>query len=804
MDTVLRDIRHATRALIARPAYALVTVATLAIVIGAATAVLAVVSATLLRPLPFPEGERLAQLFLMPPGQTEWTARNPLSPGVFLRFRQNVKLAESIEGLWVRERALGGDIEPETVTAGAVSPGVFALFGGPPALGRTFTEAEDQANARVVVVGHALWQRRFAADPGLVGRTVLIDREPHEVIGVMPAGFVTGFTPTDLWTPLNATEATLKTGTTFVQTFARLRPGVAVAQLRAELEPAMKSVTAEIPQVMTGWSVLAAGLRDAQFRLYRPTIIALLGGVAALALIACANLANLTLARVLSRRHELALRAILGGGRGAIVRLQVVESFWLATVGGAAGLVAGRWALPALFALDPSIARTFGEVSLDWRVQIAAAGLAWLIALVSGLVPLVRELRGDFARGIADGGRRTIGSRHDQKVRTVLVGIECALAVVLLACGALLLSAFDRASRVSPGFDPHSVLTAQVRLSATAYPTEAARADLISRVLDSVRAIPDVSSAAATLNRFLPGFTFVTLVHIEGKPTPDGQAHTVQFRRASPGYFATMRIPIVQGRDFTAGDALDHPWVAVVSRQFAETHWPGEDPIGRRIRRGTNPRWITVVGVAGDVSDVGFTQLPAPTVYISFNQNNVAITPVSLVIRTTADPLTLARAVRAAVFSVDSAQPIDSVMTLEQFLADSLGPHRFRSTLLLVLGGLGLVLAGLGIYGVTSRAVTERTPEFGLRLALGATPSSLGRLVVGQVMRAVGAGLAAGVLLAVAASGAMIRLVPNLEHATVWNTAPVVAVLTIVAALAAVIPARRAVSLAPIVALRGE
>jgi putative ABC transport system permease protein len=378
------------------------------------------------------------------------------------------------------------------------------------------------------------------------------------------------------------------------------------------------------------------------------------------------------------------------------------------------------------------------------------------------------------------------------------------LAVVLLACGALLLSAFERTSRVSPGFDPSSVLGAQLRLSAAAYPTEAARADLIGRVLERVRNIPGVSSAAATLNRFVPGFSFVTLVHIENKPTPDGQAHTVQFRRASPGYFETMRIPLLKGRDFNEGDGVEQPWVAVVSQQFADRYWPGEDPIGRRVRRGANPRWVTVIGVVGDVSDVGFSQPPAPTIYISFNQNNVAVTPVSLVVRTSGDPLAMTNAVRAAVLAVDREQPIDSVTTVEQFLSDSLGPQRFRSTLLLVLGCIGLSLAGLGIYGVTSRAVEERTAELGVRLALGATPTSLMRLVVWHAMRAVLVGLGAGVLLSVAAGGAMLRLLPNIEHADVRVVAPALVVLALVAAIAALVPARRAVSVSPTVALRGE
>jgi putative ABC transport system permease protein len=607
-----------------------------------------------------------------------------------------------------------------------------------------------------------------------------------------------------LWTPLNATEAALAQGSTFVQTFARLRPGVTVDQLRAEVTPAMQAVTAEIPKVMSGWSAVAHGLRDAQFRLQRPSVLALLGGVIALVLIACANLVNLTLAQIMSKRPEMAVRAALGGGRAVLLRLQLVETLLLAAIGGVTGLLIGAWILPVLLALDPTLARTFGEVDIDWRVQLLTAAIALSVSMVSGVAPLLHELRSDLARAIADGSRRTVGSRRDRKVRSLLVAVECALAVVLLACSALLLSAFDRSSRTNPGFDPESVLAAQLRLSATAYPTEAARAVLINRVLERIRSVPGVASAGATLNRFVPGFFFVTPVHIEGKPTPDGQAHTVQFRRASPGYFATMRIPILHGRDFASSDGVEQPWVAIVSKRFADQHWPGEAPIGRRVRRGTNPRVLTIVGVVGDVSDVGFSQPFAPTLYVSFDQNNVAITPVSLVVRTHGDPLALTSALRAAVLSVDPAQPIDSVTTVERFLADSLGPQRFRATLLLLLGGIGLALAALGIYGITSRAVEERTPELGVRLALGASPMALARMVVWQVMRIVFAGLGAGAVLAVIAAGIMVEALPNLEDAQSWVSLIALAALALVAALAAIVPARRAVSLAPTVALRSE
>jgi putative ABC transport system permease protein len=803
-ESSMRDLRHAARGLAAKPTYAAIVVATLALVIGAVSAVLSVVNATMVRPLPFPHSDRLVQLFLMPPGQRAWTGRNPLSPGVFFRVRGRLQQAEAVEGLWLRERALGGDIEPETVTTGAVSPGLFVLLGGSPALGRTFSEAEDRENARVAVLGRALWVRRFGADPAIVGTTVLIDREPHEVIGVMPATFVTAFSPTELWTPLNAAAATLASGTTLVQTFARLPPGVSPGQLEAELGSAMQTVTAEAPTVWTGWSPQVAGLRDAQFRLLRPSILALIGGMAALLLLAGANLANLTLAQIVTRRPEMALRAALGGGVAAAIRLQVAEALLLAAAGGGAGVVLGWWSLPALLALDPAIALTFGVVELDWRVQLATAAMTLTVALTSGILPLLRELRGDLARGIADGNRRAAGSRRDHRTRSWLVGGECALAVVLLACGALLLSGFNRASQLDPGFDPRSVLGAQLRLSASAYPTEVARASLIARVLDQVRAVPGVESAGATLNRFVPGFSFVTAVHVEAQPTPDGEAHTVQFRRASPGYFDTLRIPMLRGRDFLDSDGIDQPWVAVVSRQFADQHWPGDDALGRRIRRGTNPRWYTVVGVVGDVSDVGFSQPPAPTVYISFNQNNVAITPVSLVVRTNGDPLAVVPAVRAAVFSADPAQPIDSVTTLEQFLGDSLGPQRFRSLLLLVLGGIGLTLAGLGVYGVTARSVEERSRELGVRQALGASPAALLRLVVGQALRVVAIGLVTGGALAAAAAGVLLNTLPNLEQAEGWWALPAVTLLAAVAAVAAAVPARRALTMSPTEAFRAD
>jgi putative ABC transport system permease protein len=418
------------------------------------------------------------------------------------------------------------------------------------------------------------------------------------------------------------------------------------------------------------------------------------------------------------------------------------------------------------------------------------------------LLPLWKIVAGNTLAGVANTSRRAVGSRSDQRVRRFLVGLQTAMTVVLTICGALLLNGLNRASRIDPGFDPANVLGAQMRISTSAYPTEAGRAAFIGQVIDRIRAVPGVVSAGATLNPFIQNLFFQTSVQIEGKPTPDGQTLTVQFRRISPQYFKTMRIPLVRGRDFEVSDGVDTPQVAIVSQSFVDRFWPGEDPIGRRVQRGT--RMVTVIGVAGDVRDVSFGQAPGPTIYISYFQNNVTQTPVSLVIRTNADPLGLSKAIRAAVLSVDAQQPIDHILTVEQFLGDSLGPQRFRSSLLLVLAIIGVVIAAVGVYGVTARAVQERTREFGVRMALGATHTSVVRTVVWHTLRGVMAGLAAGVVLALMASAALLSALPDLSRSDAWTAGPAVAMLAVTAIIAATIPARRAALLDPLIALRSE
>jgi putative ABC transport system permease protein len=471
----------------------------------------------------------------------------------------------------------------------------------------------------------------------------------------------------------------------------------------------------------------------------------------------------------------------------------------LACAGAIGGLILGGMALPVVLALDPQTTRVLGIVNVDWRVQAAVAAVTMVVTLLSGVLPVVRETRSNVVEGIAAGSRRTVSSRQDGRIRRGLVAAEAALAVVLLASGGLLLSAFARSTEIDPGFDPRHVLTAQVRLSPTAYPNAAARNAFVARMLERVAAARGVVNAATTTNPFVPGSAFQTLLHIEGQPRPDGQPHTVHYRRVSAGYFQTLRIPMVAGRDFDNADGADAPLVAIISRALAEKYWPDQDPIGRRVIRSGAA--ISVIGVVEEVSDVGLGQTPEPTFYVPYMQNNPVTASISLVVRTVGDPLDAVDEVRAAIASIDPAQPIDNVVTLEQFLHDSLGPQRFRSTLLLLLAALGCALAAIGVYGVTARTVHERRREVAVRLALGASPSRVWRLVAAGALRAVAIGAAVGFALAAAANTTLIRVLPGLDRAEPWVAVPAIAILVVAAVFAAAIPARRVVRVNPSVAL---
>jgi putative ABC transport system permease protein len=800
-------VKQGARAIRHRPSSAVVVVVTLGLVTGAASAIFAVLYATLLKPLPFPDADRLVRVFAQPPGTTATRNRTPLHAVDYVRFREHSRLLGAVEGFWPLSRALSvADGEPEVVAAAGASPGVFELLGGSPILGRTFSPEEDRVGARVVTVSHALWQQRFGGEASIIGRKVLLDREPHEVIGVMNAGFEPGFIDAQLWTPLGIHEGHLPLPTSgFVQAFARMRPNVTMPQALAELDSMMNALAVERPATHTGWGADIDDVRTAQFGDRRAPMFILMAAAISLTLLAAANLGNLALADVTARRSEIALRLALGARINALRLQHLIEGAMLGIVGCFIGFAAASITLPFVLSIDPVNSASLGTVRADWRLAIVAAVIAIGTSVAVRLIPLGRALR-DIAAAIADDDRRSAGSRRASRLRFALVSVQSGVALLLLIGGAFLLSSFIQVSQIDTGYNADGVVALRLRLSDRVYPSIEARANFVSTMLDRVRSVPNVGAAGIVTSQLVAGASYVTLVHVEGQPTPDGQPHTIQFRRVSSGYFQTLGIPQLAGRDVASSDAIEQPPVAVVSRSFAERFWPGIDPLGRRIRRaGTDNPWMTIVGVVGDARDYDLGAPAEPVLYIPFAQFNTAVAPVTLTVRPlSGDGVDLVPALRSAIGSVDPMQPVDRIVTMESFLAESVGPQRFRATLLVLFACLGLLIAAAGIYGVTWRTVEEQTPELGLRLALGASPASLRVMVVKRAMTAVIVGLTAGAIVAVSAIDVMRRTLGDAAPFSLWSGAVPLLVLIVIAVAAAAWPAYRALSLDPLVALRSK
>jgi len=479
----------------------------------------------------------------------------------------------------------------------------------------------------------------------------------------------------------------------------------------------------------------------------------------------------------------------------------VIEVAVLNLAGAAGGILLAALLLPALVAIDPEATRTLGALPIDWRVMGYTFGSALFAAAVACLVPAMSAADNRLSAQAFGSNTRTHGSRAAHRWRALLLVGQTALCLVLLVCGGLLLRAFQRSTAISPGFDPVNVLTAQVRLPGERYATAPARVLVMEQLFERIRSIPGVVDVSQTLNRFEPGQTMVTLVDIEGQPTPDNTQHTVMFRRVGQDYFRTMRIRQLRGRAFSAQDSPDAPLAAVISRSLAERYWPGADPLGRRIRRGTGP-WTTVVGVVDDVSDVDLLQSPEPALYVAWAQNNNALNAVALVIRTSGDPAILGGAVRSAVLSVDPNLPIDRLQPLERFLANSLAPQRFRATLLSLLAAVGLLLGAVGVAGVTARSIVERMSEFGVRLALGCDQAGLWRGAVLREFKIVAWGCALGLLLALGAGRFLAYLLPEIGAIDYLVMGSAACVLLATALAAASIPAARVLRLDPLEVLR--
>jgi putative ABC transport system permease protein len=802
MARILRDLHLAVRTFAARPSLFIVRCLTLALVMAAGNAVLVVANAILLRPLPFADSHRLVRVYMQPPGTSAFTDANPLHPLTFVRVRELQRNFQGLEGVWGQERAVGGEGEPESMPSAAVSAGLFQLLGATAIAGRTFTEEEARTERRVVVLSHGLWSRRFGGRPDAIGSTIIIDREAYEVLGVMGPDFEPVYVRSQFWTPLPIRDGNLvNPGATFIQTVARLKDDVTIEQGESELQTLRTTIERENPR-LKGWAIRVFDLRQAQYGRQSRALALLLAAVGALALVAAANLANLTLADILHRRAQLAIRSALGATRFDLVRPEILQGVIIATIGATLGMAAAVWMVPLIVTLDPSSHLDRIRYALDWRVGAAAIGLSLAVIGFAAVLPTLRIASSDIATSLTDGGRAAIGGRRHERLRQWLVATQTALALVLVSSGALVASALDRTARIDPGFDSRGVLTAQLRLSQNAYASEPVRVQFVDAVLARIRAIPGVVDASTTMNFFIPGFTFQTLVNIDGKPTPDGQPHTVLFRRVSPGYFRTLRIREIAGRTFDSRDVGGGMPAAVVSRSFANRFWPGEDPVGRRVNRPNNAPPLTVIGVVDDVYDVGYGQEPKPTIYLAYAQNSNVAAPVSLVIRTASDPTGFVAAVKSAVWDVDPAQPLSDIQLLDRFLADSLGPQRLRSVLLAIFAGIGLLIALIGIYAVTARSVAERSREVGVRLALGGQPGRVWWTLSFRALRAFGLGLLVGAGGAIAVAALLAGVFPEVASTPKFYVAPGACLVIVAGVATALLASRRITRIEPLQVLR--
>ena len=802
---VARSLNRAARSLRRSPVYAGTAILTLALGIGANVLIFSVASAVLLRPLPYKDAASLYWLDNTHSRPDGGLGQFPIGPRELTHWRAGTRTLSQIEALTTAQLALTGDGEPETVTGWAVTGGLFEMLGIRPARGRWFTAAEDVPGSGVVIVSDEFWRRRLAANPAAIGQTLVLNGEPRAIIGIMPPGYRPVLQKADLWIPLGLDPASLERrgGNRYMFAVGRARPGVTRLQIDSDLGALSAQLAAQFPITHTGWSGKATLLREELARSERGSIIALLALVGFLLLLACANVANLTLARTASRRAESALRLALGAGAWQVVQAPLAESLVIALVGGGSGLLIAALAVGPLAALDPVSLPTLHTVRIDGRVVGFALGVTLLTGLLCALIPALYVLRASPAGILAEGGRRSAGGLRDHRTRRLLMTAQIALALVLVAGATSMVRVLMSLGRTSPGFDPAGVTVAVLTLPETRYDTKEKRAAFVNELLRRARAVPGITAASMTSNQFLVDNSRQTTLAIEGHIEAPGEQITAHFRRIAPDYFTTMRIPVRRGRAIDESDRTDGVPVVLVNRAFAERYWPNEDPIGKRVRRtAANATWLPVVGVVEDVRDSGLSDPLGPMIYVPYAQNNQPF--VTLVARSVLPQAQVNRALREVVKGTDALQPIDVLEPLERLLADSLTAQRFRALLLTLFAGLGLVLASVGIYGVTAYLLAERTREVGVRMALGARSADVLRLLVLESARWVGLGILVGLSLTVALTTVAKAVVANLISVDLASSGGVALLISAVAMGATVVPTLRATRTSPSVALRGD
>jgi putative ABC transport system permease protein len=813
----MRDLGTALRALGKRPGFTLVAIVTLAMGIGSNIAIFSVVDAALVRPLPFPQADRLAVVWGYSAEVQQRTAldRLPWSPGDVDDFINRSSAFQNLT--WVRaDRVnLTGVDEPERLAAVRVGRHFFDAFRVQAHHGRTFVD-DDIATARVVVIAESLWRRRFAADPGILTRTIPLNGTPHAVVGVMPDWFRfpaigdlpqgLGFAGTpEVWTLDVLTPEMQRTrqGKSFVL-LGRLRDGVTIQAAATEAGGIADTIARDFPGFSAGWTVRLLTLREQLVGAMRPALLVLLTAVGFLLLIACANVANLLLVRASARQREVCVRQALGAERHQLIRQLLTESIVLGLLAGIAGLGAAWYLLRGVQLLLPSGFPVLASASIDPRVVLFALLLSISTGLLFGLAPAMQTTRLDVCEGLREGARGTVGGRRARRTRNVLVAGEVASALVLVLAAVLLLQTFVRLINVDPGFSSTGVLTAEIALPRGQYSGSRAP-QFFDELLQRMAAVPGIEAAAASSSIPLAGSENLRQITIEGyaKPAP-GQEIIADYRVVTSDYFRAMGIPFINGEQLQVPGENAEPSV-VISRTMADTWFRGQNPIGRRMkltRFDQNGPWFTIGAVVGDTRHTGLDATPRPQVYV--NHRSDPFTQMVVVLKTTSDPATYAPLVRTAVHVSDGNQPVGRIRTMSAILDDSIARQRFTMFLVATFAGLALVLALVGLYAVVSHSVAERLPEMGLRMALGASPGNLVRMVLTESMRIVLAGIAFGLVVAFVVMRALETLLYGVR-AYDPLTFILVPLLLLAAALAgSLLPARRATRVDPMVVLRTE
>jgi putative ABC transport system permease protein len=801
METWWQDLRYGVRSLLKRPGFTLIAVLTLALGIGANTAIFSVIDAVLLKSLPYRETDRLVVIWekLIKVDQVE------LSPEDYFAYLTRSQAFERIAAGERMNFNLTGNDEPIRLEAHAVTANLFPTLGVQPILGRTFTEEEDRTNARVVILSSSLWQNRFAGDRGIIGRDVSLNGQNYTVIGVMPSEFQ--FPPqladrwhSELWAP-RSLETEVNRQAHNLLTIGKLKPGVSFAQAKAELENIARLREQESPQKRGGGGVNPVPLQSAIGRQLRPSLWILAGAVGFVLLIACANVANLLLSSASSRQKEIAIRQALGARRGRIVRQLLTESLLLSLVGAGLGLLLAIWIGDAIGALGAKQIPRADQIAVDGRVLGFTFLLSLITGVVFGLAPALQASRTELNESLKEGGRSEKGS-GSHRLRSALVVAEVALSLMLLIGAGLMIKSFWKLQQVDPGFDPQNLLSFQITLPASRYAERPERSIFYQQVLEKISTLPGVKAAAVVNHPPFSGGRGISGFKIEGRPEPTSIADTplADYRVISPDYLRMMGIPVLQGRPFAESDGKDAPLVAIINRAFADRFFPNTDPLGRRI--GAGDEWLTIVGVVGNVKQSGLDAESATHVYVSYLQMPVSRT--GLLVRTASDPLSFVSAIRGQILTIDRDQPIYNVNTMSGLISESVAPRRLNLLLLGAFALVALALASVGIYGVISYSVSQRTREIGIRVALGAQRRDVLKLIIGQGMALALAGVALGIAGSIALTRIMSGLLFGVSATDPATFAAIALLLAAVALLACFLPARRAMKVDPMIALRYE